>query len=200
MCGTSSLETTFLHITKRLVWVKPGGLLTRMKEKKDISKLNAKQNRFCDEYLIDLNGKQAAIRAGYSPKTAEVQAARLLSYAKVQEKVQQLQKEARNKAEVSREEVLSTLAAIMRAKLPDYFTDGKKLDMTKLTDDQKLAMESIRVSGSSFTIKLTSKIAAIERINRMLGYDLPEDLNVNVNKLSDDALDNLLMKIAAKNG
>ena len=44
--------------------------------------LNPKQQRFVDEYLIDLNGKQAAIRAGYSEKTAEVQASRLLSNAK----------------------------------------------------------------------------------------------------------------------
>lgn len=171
-----------------------------MNKGKNISRLTPKQDRFCEEYLIDLNGKQAAIRAGYSQKTAEVQAARLLSYAKVQENIQRLQKEARNKTDLSREEVLATLAAIMRARLPDYFTDGKKLDLASLTDGQKLAMESIRVTGSSFTIKLSSKIAAIERINRMLGYDLPEDLNVNVNKLSDDALDNLLLKIAARNG
>lgn len=45
--------------------------------------LTPKQQRFVEEYLIDLNGKQAAIRAGYSPKAAEVQASRLLSLAKV---------------------------------------------------------------------------------------------------------------------
>ena len=33
--------------------------------------MTGKQERFCDEYMIDLNAKQAAIRAGYSPKTAE---------------------------------------------------------------------------------------------------------------------------------
>ncbi len=170
-----------------------------MTAKKEISKLNAKQARFCEEYLTDLNGKQAAIRAGYSPQTAEVQAARMLSYAKVREKVQQLQKETRNKTELSREEVLLTLAAIMRAKLPDYFTDGKKLDLQSLTDEQKLAMESIRVSGSSFTIKLSSKIAAIERINKMLGYDLADDLNININKLSDEALDEILIRQLKKN-
>ena len=45
--------------------------------------LTPKQARFVEEYLIDLNGKQAAIRAGYSPGTAEVQASRLLRNAKV---------------------------------------------------------------------------------------------------------------------
>lgn len=38
-----------------------------------------KQARFCEEYMIDLNATQAAIRAGYSPKTANEQAARLLA-------------------------------------------------------------------------------------------------------------------------
>jgi hypothetical protein len=40
--------------------------------------LTPKQHRFVDEYLLDLNATQAAIRAGYSPRTAEQQAARLL--------------------------------------------------------------------------------------------------------------------------
>ena len=42
------------------------------------------QQLFIMEYVVDLNGKQAAIRAGYSAKTAEVQASRLLSHVKVQ--------------------------------------------------------------------------------------------------------------------
>jgi phage terminase small subunit len=46
--------------------------------------LTAKQARFVEEYLVDLNGKQAAIRAGYTSKTAEVQASRLLRHATVQ--------------------------------------------------------------------------------------------------------------------
>jgi len=40
--------------------------------------LSDKQKRFCEEYMIDMNGKQAATRTGYGPRTAEVQAARLL--------------------------------------------------------------------------------------------------------------------------
>lgn len=170
-----------------------------MSTKRNI-KLTAKKEKFCQEYLIDLNATQAAIRAGYSKKTARSQGQRLLTNVDIQDQISNLQKEARKSADITREEVLSTLAAIMRAKLPDYFTDGKKMDLEKLTDEQKLALESIRVTKSSFSVKLTSKISAIERINRMLGYDLPEDLNVNINKLSDDDLDNLLMKIAARNG
>jgi hypothetical protein len=43
-----------------------------------------KQRRFVDEYLVDLNATQAAIRAGYSPRTAQEQSSRLLSNVMVQ--------------------------------------------------------------------------------------------------------------------
>ena len=45
--------------------------------------LTPKQERFVEEYLIDLNATQAAIRAGYSAKTAEAQGSRLLSNVNV---------------------------------------------------------------------------------------------------------------------
>ena len=65
------------------------------KAAKSAQKLTAKQEIFCKEYLIDLNGTQAAIRAGYSEKTAEQQASRMLLNVKVQNRVSEL-KEVRN--------------------------------------------------------------------------------------------------------
>lgn len=56
-------------------------------------KLTPKQMRFVDEWLIDFNGKQAAIRAGYSAKTAEATAARLLRNVKVQAEISRRQKD-----------------------------------------------------------------------------------------------------------
>lgn len=52
-----------------------------------------KQDRFCEEYMIDLNATQAAIRAGYSPKTAREQAPRLLANVSIQNRIAQLQAE-----------------------------------------------------------------------------------------------------------
>ena len=54
---------------------------------------NEKHERFCQEYLIDLNGKQAAIRTGYSEATAAAQASRLLTNVNIQERVAELQAE-----------------------------------------------------------------------------------------------------------
>lgn len=52
------------------------------------SPLTPRQARFVSEYLVDLNGRQAAIRAGYSPRTANEQAARLLTKANIQAAVE----------------------------------------------------------------------------------------------------------------
>lgn len=67
--------------------------------------LNDKQLRFVYEYLKDSNGKQAAIRAGYSKKSAEVQASRLLSNAKVKAAVAEGQKFISEKTETEAEYV-----------------------------------------------------------------------------------------------
>ncbi|MCE3202483.1 terminase small subunit [Paenibacillus sonchi] len=68
--------------------------------------LTPKQKLFVKEYLVDLNAKQAAIRAGYSVKTAEQQASRLLSNVKVQEAIQKGMDKRAAKVEVTAEMVL----------------------------------------------------------------------------------------------
>jgi phage terminase small subunit len=70
------------------------------------------QVRFVEEYLLDLNAKQAAIRAGYSPKTAEIQASRLLSNAKVQRAVSEAIDRRTTRVEVDQDWVLSRLALV----------------------------------------------------------------------------------------
>lgn len=68
--------------------------------------------RFVAEYVIDLNGKQAAIRAGYSPRTAESQASRLLSNAKVKSAVAAAKRKIAQRLELSAEKVLADIARI----------------------------------------------------------------------------------------
>lgn len=74
--------------------------------------LTAKQRRFADEYLIDCNAKQAAIRAGYSPHTAEVQGCRLLRYAHVTAAIAEGQKKLAERAGISADKVIAELARI----------------------------------------------------------------------------------------
>lgn len=76
--------------------------------------MNEKQKRFCDEYLIDCNATQAAIRAGYSPKTAyaigEQNLKKLELKAYIDEQLEQLH----NKKTADAQEVLEYLTAVMR--------------------------------------------------------------------------------------
>lgn len=74
-----------------------------------MAKLNARHKRFVTEYLVDLNGTQAAIRAGYSPKTAAEQAARLLTNVKVQEAIQEAMKKREERTEVKVDRVVLEL-------------------------------------------------------------------------------------------
>lgn len=77
-------------------------------------KLTEKQKRFADEYLIDLNAKQAAIRTGYSAKTAEVQGSRLLSNAKVKEYLEKRMKNKEKATIATQDEILEYLTKVMR--------------------------------------------------------------------------------------
>lgn len=78
-----------------------------------MAKLNAKQKRFVKEYLIDLNGTQAAIRAGYSPKTANEQAARLLANVSIQEANQEAMKKREERTDVTVDRVVQELHNIV---------------------------------------------------------------------------------------
>lgn len=74
--------------------------------------LTAKQQRFVEEYLIDLNATQAAIRAGYSAKTAEQQGHQLLKKTLVAEAVAEARAKLSERAEITQDMVLRELAKI----------------------------------------------------------------------------------------
>lgn len=79
--------------------------------------LTDRQARFCEEYLIDLNATQAAIRAGYSEKTAREQAAQNLSKLNIQEKIAELKAERAKRTEMTQDSVIQELAAVARAEI-----------------------------------------------------------------------------------
>lgn len=89
--------------------------------------LTVKQQRFVEEYLIDLNATQAAIRAGYSAKTAEVQGSRLLSYAKVAEAVKAAMEKRSSETAIDAAWVLKRLASEAEADIADIYTEGGDL-------------------------------------------------------------------------
>ena len=74
-----------------------------------MSKLTPKQSRFVDEYLIDLNATQAAIRAGYSVKTADTQASRMLRIVKVQDALKSKMEKRSEETGITAKYVLDTI-------------------------------------------------------------------------------------------
>ncbi len=71
--------------------------------------LSAKQDRFCREYLVDLNATQASIRAGYSEKTARVQACQLLTKPNVQARIAELQEATAERLDMTADRVMADL-------------------------------------------------------------------------------------------
>lgn len=162
-----------------------------------MAKLTAKQQRFCDEYLIDLNATQAAIRAGYSLKTARAQGQRMLTNVDIQTYISELIKKREKRTEITQDSVLRELALIAFAKASDYAkvvekdamieVDGNMVPVLdedgnpvkyrtvepiltdELTEDQKKAIAVIKKGRDGFEIKPYSKIQALELLGKHLG-------------------------------
>lgn len=96
-----------------------------------MAKLTAKQERFIQEYLIDLNATQAAIRAGYSEKTANEQGARLLANVSVRTEIDKGIEKRSNKLGVDAEWVITRLKNISNAayEKEDYSPANKATEL-----------------------------------------------------------------------
>ena len=79
-----------------------------------MGKMTAKQQRFCDEYLIDLNATQAAIRAGYSANYAHTNVTKLLQNTTIKEYIEQRMAEKESALIADQDEVLKYLTSVLR--------------------------------------------------------------------------------------
>ena len=93
--------------------------------------LNAKQEAFCREYIIDLNATQAAIRAGYSERTAQEQSSRLLSNVIVSDRVAELMRDRSSRVRIDADYVLKRLAEIDQMDVADILTEDGSLKPIK---------------------------------------------------------------------
>jgi len=83
---------------------------------------NPKQSAFCREYVLDYNGTQAAIRAGYSKRTAYSQSFDLLKKPEIQKEIQSLESRIENKVLITKEKILRELSMIGFANMADHVT------------------------------------------------------------------------------
>lgn len=79
-----------------------------------MAEMTAKQRRFCDEYLIDLNATQAAIRAGYSSKYANTNVSKLLQNTSIKEFIKKRMDEKEKQLIADQDEVLRYLTSVLR--------------------------------------------------------------------------------------
>ena len=134
------------------------------------NELTPKQQRFVEEYLIDMNGTQAAIRAGYSARTANEQAARLLAKDSISQAVAAARAERSSRVAVSADYVLSNLVEIVERSMqraPVLTTRGKQAcdeDGNALWRfDAKAANKALELLGKNlgmFTDKIEADVSA----------------------------------------
>ena len=104
--------------------------------------LNAKQARFAAEYLIDLNATQAAIRAGYSEKTASSQGERLLRNDEINAAVQEGIEARAERTHITQDQVLREIAALAMSSVAHYSINDAG-DVAATADAPELAMRAV---------------------------------------------------------
>jgi len=140
--------------------------------------LTPKQRRFVEEYLIDLNATQAAIRAGYSEKTANEQGARLLANVSVSSAVSAGQAARSKRTEITADRVLQELARVGFANLSDVTNWGSKEVAFGYDDDGK----QLPAAQIGDAVMVKHELAPfVEPIDR---DDLPPDIRAAVAEVS----------------
>jgi len=153
--------------------------------------LNERQERFCQEYVIDLNGTQSAIRAGYSQKTAYSIAYNLLKKVEIQQRIKEIQSDLQKATGLTAIRILNEhkkLAFSSIAHLHDTWIERK--DFEKLTKAEKDSIKSIStkvlkaqnigtkdepeiVDIEYVKIELWDKQKSLDSIANLLGLNAP---------------------------
>ncbi|GAA6196680.1 terminase small subunit [Pseudophaeobacter arcticus] len=172
--------------------------------------LTAKQERFVAEYLIDLNATQAAIRAGYSEKGANVQGSKLLANANIQAAIQEAQAKRSIRTKITQDRVLQELARIGFADIRKAVSWGRSpvdtqaeeaepnglgiypvelMPSSEIDDDTAAAISEVCLTAQGVKLKTHDKLAALDKIARHLGMlngsgagdDEAPSLTININ-------------------
>jgi phage terminase small subunit len=137
-----------------------------------MGKMTAKQKRFCDEYLLDLNATQAAIRAGYSEKNARNIASENLAKPNIKEYIDARMAEKENELIADQDEVLKYLTSVMRGKsVSNVLARNEKGadEVKEKPPDEKERLKAAELLGKRYGL-YTDKIEA----------DIDMELNISV--------------------
>lgn len=136
--------------------------------------MTKKQKRFVEEYLIDLNATQAAIRAGYSPLTARDIGCENLTKPNIQEAIDKAIAERSRRTGVNADRVVRELAKIAFVNAGEVVDFDTAILMDKISEDDMAAIQSIKVKtfgedGVEREVKLADKLKALELLGKHLG-------------------------------
>lgn len=154
---------------------------------------NPRQEVFCQKYIIHFNGTRAATQAGYSKKTANEQAARLLANVSIQNRVSELQKELAERNKVKADDVIQELKALAFWSINDFVTEGNKIkDISKLkratnkpvigikTKTETKTIGELEIVEHNVEIKLADKRAALVDLGKHLGIFKEDNEQKNI--------------------
>lgn len=138
--------------------------------------MNERQKRFVSEYLIDLNATQAAIRAGYSAKTARAIGQENLTKPYIQQAIQAANAERLKRNHISQDRVLQEIARVALADIRQLYKNGKLLSPHEMSDDiasavaqiDAITAEADNVPVMVTKVKMHNKISALEMLARHL--------------------------------
>lgn len=148
-----------------------------------------KMEKFCNEYLVDLNGTQAAIRAGYSQDTACVIASENLRKPSIQSRISELRLSTGKSFNITRERIAQEYARIAFFDVRKIHTDdGSLKPVTEFGDDEAAVIAGIEVTdnwekdeeGNAFVsgqlkkVKVTDKRGALDSLVKLMGYAAPD--------------------------
>ncbi len=178
-------------------------------------RLTPKQTLFVQEYLVDLNGTAAAIRAGYSAKTAHVQAARLLTNVKVARAIEEAFQERLRRIELTQDAVVKRLVAKAFTDIDAFVTwTDNKITITNLDQVPKeslAALSEVSETLHGLRIRMSDQMPALTLLAKHLGM-LPrpgsreepiqhevtvKEKDIDVSHLTDEQLSQLRATIAA---
>lgn len=151
-----------------------------------MAKLTAKQEMFVQEYLIDLNATQAAIRAGYSTKTANEQGSRLLANVNVRARVDEAIAKRSRRLGVSQDRIVNELAKIAFINPDDVVNFDEATVKSSAAKDDTAAVLSIKVKKSfsetgetiEREVKLNDKVKALELLGKHHGM-FKDNVNIS---------------------
>lgn len=163
-----------------------------------MAKLTAKQQRFVEEYLVDLNATQAYIRAGYKNyDSAGVEANKTLNNPKVRQAVDEAMAERSRRTGINQDRVIQEIAKLAFVNISNAVDLNTGKIKPDATEEDLACIQSIKIKPTEFgterEIKFYDKKASLEQLGRHLGLfkdkvEVEADMELNIKiDYGDDA-------------